>query len=174
VADAKPDSPDIKNSYLWPDTRSPELALRAARNCGIAFGTIVVGYLIQVVWIACTGRQLIFAHNEHIWTVLIGDMAICGLAGYLGLALICVPRVPVENTENCRSSFHNLRILRKFLFVRTRPFFLRKSRAIPFSKTACERYFFGKFQRFSRNRNRVKINALRGRHPCRSGKTPYF
>jgi hypothetical protein len=59
----------------------------------------------------------------------------------LGLALICVPRVPVENTEDYRSSFHNLRILRKFLFARTQAVFLRKSRAIPFSATACERYF---------------------------------
>jgi hypothetical protein len=34
-------------------------------------------------------------------------------AARCGLALICVPRVPVENTENYRSSFHNLQILRK-------------------------------------------------------------
>jgi len=65
-----------------------------------------------------------------------------GFAVVAGLALICMPRVPVENTENDRSSFHSLRILRKFLFARTRPFFLRQSRAIPSSKTALLAVFF--------------------------------
>jgi hypothetical protein len=84
-------------------------------------------------------------------------------ASDIGLPLIYVPRVPVGNTENyrvCRSQpadFAQVPVRQGTAVFSAE--IARNSLAKTASLTGI---FLGKFQRFSRNRNRLKINDLPG------------
>jgi hypothetical protein len=90
----------------------------------------------------------------------------------IGLALICVPKVPVGNAENYRVRSLQLPEITAFPVHSKTPIIPAEIVHIMLiQKDVISAIFLGKFLSFPRNRTSATINDLRGRHPWRSGKT---
>lgn len=75
-----------KNRWFWPKVDSPELARQAARNGGVSFGFIALGYFIVLIllfWGINTPVTPKSQTSIEIWTVIGADALILILAVYL-------------------------------------------------------------------------------------------